>query len=267
MSELQGIYAHLDELRKRIIRIIIVVGIIVTFILAFRLETVITNGITLYYPTPDPFHNIAVQITSQMRDTLLPKDVQLIQTAPGQAFYAQFYVATLVSIVISIPMIVREMTAFIKPALSETEVHAIRTIAAPAIALFVSGMLFSYIVVIPPTLEFLYQYGSEISVIPFFTVIDFVTFVLHFLIAFGIAFQLPLIMYAATVSGLTDVKFWRNNIRYAIVVIVIIGAIITPDGTGFTMALVSGPMIGLYVIGMIILERRENEIKTLKSES
>jgi sec-independent protein translocase protein TatC len=94
-----------------------------------------------------------------------------------------------------------------------------------------------------------------------------VTFVLQFLLAFGVAFQLPLIMYASTVSGLTDVKFWRRNIRYAIVVLVIIGAAVTPDGSGVTMWFISGPMIGLYLIGMIILERHEHKIKRLKSES
>ena len=96
---------------------------------------------------------------------------------------------------------------------------------------------------------------------------DFVTFVLQFLLAFGVAFQLPLIMYAATASGIVDTKFWRKNIRYAIVVLIIIGAIVTPDGSGVTMWFISGPMVALYIIGMIALERRERKIKRLKSES
>ena len=116
-------------------------------------------------------------------------------------------------------------------------------------------------------LDFLYQYGESSGLVTFLNVMDFVTFVLQFLLAFGVAFQLPLIMYAATVSGLVDVKFWRRNIRYAIVALVIIGAIVTPDGSGVTMWFISGPMIGLYLIGMLILERREHRIKTLKSKS
>jgi sec-independent protein translocase protein TatC len=221
----------------------------------------------LYYPIPDPMHNIAAQITNYMRQTLVPSDVQLIQTAPGQAFYAQVYIAALAGIVASMPIIVRELTGFIKPALSEGETHAIRSVAAPAIGLFIAGAAFAYLIVIPFMLDFLYQYGQSAGLVTFLNVIDFVTFVLQFLLAFGVAFQLPLIMYASTASGLTDVKFWRQNIRYAIVVLVIIGAIVTPDGSGVTMWFISGPMIGLYLVGMIILERRESKIKRLKSES
>ncbi|MEW6043737.1 MAG: twin-arginine translocase subunit TatC [Thermoproteota archaeon] len=265
MSELQGIYAHLAELRGRLTKIVICIGIIITFILTFRAEPILYGGVTLYYPVPDPLHNFAAQITDYMRESLVPPQVQLIQTAPGQAFYAQVYVAALIGIVASMPIIVREFTAFIKPALSETEVHAVRSIAAPALSLFVIGAVFSYLVVIPFILDFLYQYGESAGLVTFLNVIDFVTFVLQFLLAFGVAFQLPLIMYAATVSGLTDVKFWRNNIRYAIVALVIVGAAVTPDGSGVTMWFISGPMIGLYLAGMIALERRERKVRTLKS--
>jgi sec-independent protein translocase protein TatC len=96
---------------------------------------------------------------------------------------------------------------------------------------------------------------------------DFVSFVLQFLIAFGISFQLPLVMYAATVSGITDAAFWRKNIRYAVVIIVIFGAVITPDGSGVTMWFIGGPMIALYVAGMFFIERKERQTRTLKSKT
>jgi sec-independent protein translocase protein TatC len=66
-------------------------------------------------------------------------------------------------------------------------------------------------------------------------------------------------MYAISVSGAVDAKFWRKNIRYAIVAIVIFGAVITPDGSGVTMWFIAGPMIGLYVAGMAFIERRERK--------
>ena len=266
MSELQGIFAHLSELKSRVTRIVISVGAIIVFLLSFRAVPFLYNGIKLYYPFPEPMHNFAAQITNYMRITLVPPEVQLIQTAPGQAFYAQVYVAALIGVVLSMPIIVRELTGFIAPALSENEKHHIRKIAIPAIVLFASGIVFSYYTVIPFMLDFLYQYGEAAGLVTFLNVMDFVTFVLQFLLAFGVAFQLPLIMYAATVSGLTDAAFWRKNIRYAIVALVIIGAAVTPDGSGVTMWFISGPMIGLYLAGMIILERHERRIKRLKSE-
>jgi len=79
------------------------------------------------------------------------------------------------------------------------------------------------------------------------------------LLAFGFSFQLPLVMYAISASEMVDADFWRKNIRYAIVIIVIFGAIITPDGTGVTMAFVAGPMIALYAAGMIFIEHKERK--------
>jgi len=135
----------------------------------------------------------------------------------------------------------------------------------PALGLFISGCLFSYYFVIPYILDFLYRYGESSGLVTFLNIMDFISFVLQFLLAFGISFQLPLIMYAATISGLTDAKFWRKNIRYAIILIVIFGAIITPDGSGITMWFIAGPMIALYFAGIGIIERKERKIRTLKS--
>ena len=111
----------------------------------------------------------------------------------------------------------------------------------------------------------MYGYGKSAEILEFLNVIDFVTFVLQFMLAFGFSFQLPLVMYAATASGMTDSNFWRRNIRYAIIIIVVFGAVITPDGTGVSMWLIAGPMIGLYLAGMGVIERNERKSRTLKS--
>ncbi|MEE8181097.1 MAG: twin-arginine translocase subunit TatC, partial [Nitrosopumilaceae archaeon] len=109
MSELDGINRHLEELRKRLLRIVLVIGIITAFILFFHAESIQVGQITLYYPTPEPLNNIAAQITNHMKFNLVPEDVQLIQTAPGQAFFAQIYIAALVGIVAGMPIIIREL--------------------------------------------------------------------------------------------------------------------------------------------------------------
>ncbi|MFQ5781528.1 MAG: twin-arginine translocase subunit TatC [Nitrosopumilus sp.] len=259
MSELEGINQHLEELRKRLLRIVLIIGIITAFILTFHAEPIQVNQITLYYPTPEPLDNIAAQITNHMKVNLVPEDVQLIQTAPGQAFFAQVYIAALVGIVIGMPVIIKELVGFIKPALKENEINVSRSISLPALGLFVGGCLFSYTLVIPYILEFLYRYGESAGLVTFLNVIDFVTFVLQFLLAFGFSFQLPLVMYAISASGMVDSDFWRKNIRYAIVIIVIFGAVITPDGSGVTMWFIAGPMIALYAAGIFAIERKERE--------
>ena len=259
MSELNQIRDHLDELRKRVLRIVIIIGIISVFILTFHAEPIEFAGTTLYYPTPEPLDNIAAQITNHMRDNLVPQDVQLIQTAPGQAFFAQVYIAALVGIAVGMPVIIKELVGFIKPALKENEINVSRSISIPALGLFVAGCMFSYNFVIPYILDFLYRYGESAGLITFLNVIDFVTFVLQFLLAFGLSFQLPLVMYAVSGSGMVDADFWRKNIRYANVIIVIFGAVITPDGSGVTMWFIAGPMIGLYLAGMVFIERKERK--------
>ena len=259
MSELDGINRHLEELRKRLLRIVLVIGIITAFILTFHAEPIQVGEITLYYPIPEPLDNIAAQITNHMKFNLVPEDVQLIQTAPGQAFFAQVYIAALVGIVVGMPIIIRELVGFIKPALKENEINVSRSISLPALGLFIAGCIFSYNFVIPYILEFLYKYGESAGLVTFLNIMDFVTFVLQFLLAFGFSFQLPLVMYAISASGMVDSDFWRKNIRYAIVAIVIFGAVITPDGSGVTMWFIAIPMIILYVTGMIVIERKERK--------
>jgi len=259
MSELEDIGKHLEELRKRIIRIVLVIGIVSACLLSLHIEPIQVEQVTLYYPTLDPLNNISAQITNYMRANLVPENVQLIQTAPGQAFFAQVYIAALVGVVIGMPVIIIELVSFIKPALKENEIKISRSISLPALGLFIAGCVFSYYFVIPYILEFLYRYGESAGLVTFLNIMDFVTFVLQFLLAFGFSFQLPIVMYAVSASGIIDSDFWRKNIRYAIVIIVIFGAVITPDGSGITMWFVSIPMMILYIAGMVVIERKERK--------
>ena len=265
MDDIKEIGIHLEELRKRLLRMVLAVGVISIFVLSFHLNAFDYNGVTLYYPTPDPLDNIAAQITVIMKNQMVPDSVQLIQTAPGQAFFAQFYIAGLLGLVFGMPVIVKQLVGFVSPALDKKETRIIRNITIPAVGLFITGCLFSYFFVTPYILDFLYKYGEASGLVTFLNVVDFITFVLQFLLAFGLSFQLPLVMYAISVSGITDAKFWRKNIRYAIIVIVIFGAVITPDGSGITMWFIAGPMMALYLIGMVFVERRGRQIATLKS--
>lgn len=269
-TRMMSIREHIDELRSRMLRIVISIMIITIFSMSFGIKTLTlyypidnnnnnnSNGIQLFYPYPDPFHNIAIQITSFMEKTLLPPEVDLIQTAPGQAFFAQVYVSLLTGIIGSIPIIIKEIFGFISPAIgNQTKKIGIINVFLPIVSLCITGIVFSYIVVIPFTLGFLYKYGQSIGVATFLNINDFISFVLQFFLGFGIAFELPIIMYAIALTDIIDTRFWRKNFRYAALVLVIFGAIITPDGSGITMWFVSGPMITLYLLGMVAIERRD----------
>jgi sec-independent protein translocase protein TatC len=259
MPDEMSLREHLEELRARLFRILVCVTTITFFCLLFGFRPFEINGVqfVFYYPYPDIFHNFSIQLTSFMQATLLPQGVKLIQTAPGQAFFAQLYVSLLVGMIASMPIIIREIYGFISPAFDKQLKGAgIKKVFLPTICLFLAGIAFSYIAVIPFTLNFLYKYGQAIGVETFLNINDFISFVLQFFLGFGIAFELPIIMYAISLTDLIEPKFWRHNFRYAIIVLVIFGAIITPDGSGLTMWFVAGPMIALYLIGMLAIERR-----------
>ena len=310
-----SIAEHFDELRIRLIHIVICIAIITIISMSFGIKTAIIpialpsqdagqqQNLTLYYLFPDPFNNIALQLTSFMKDTLLPPEVRLIQTAPGQVFFAQIHISLLIGLICSLPIVIREIFGFISPAFYQTKSNGgfdnrdvrntnteddaaqgnvqqtrkedgkkskrsfskidLFKVISPMFLLFIFGVVFSYVLVIPLTLEFLYKYGESIGVETLLTVNDFIAFVLQFILAFGIAFQLPVLMYVLSLSGLTDSKFWQRNFRYAIIIITVFGAIITPDGTGVTMWFIALPMIGLYALGIIAIRRKEGKAITV----
>ena len=257
-----SIREHLEELRIRVFRVALSIIIITIFAMTFDLRPVEVAGLPLAYPYPDPIHNVSARLTLYMQETLLPDGVKLIQTAPGQAFFAQVYVSALIGMIASIPLIIRELSSFISPAINTKTKIGLLNIFLPAVALFAAGIAFSYLVVIPYSLDFLYQYGQALNVATFLTINDFISFVMQFFLGFGIAFQLPIIMYGISLTDAVSPRFWRDNFRYAVIILAIFGAIITPDGSGVTMWFVAGPMLVLYVAGMLVVERRANKTNT-----
>ncbi len=248
---------HLDELRTRILRSVIVIVAIMACLMMFHAEEIQVGEFVLYYPTPDLLNNIASQVIGFMRDVHVPEDVPLIQTAPGQVFFAQMHVAGLLGIMVGMPVIVREAMMFLRPALEERERRIGRIIIVPAVALFVTGATFAFVVVIPYMLDFLYRFGEAAGIVTFLNVTDFVKIVIEFLIAFGFSFQLPLFMYAISAAGIVDSRYWLRNAHMAVVVIVVFGALITPDGSGVTMWFIALPMIALYFAGVAAIRRSE----------
>ena len=285
---------HFNELRIRLIHVVICIAIITIFAMSFGIQSTILpiaipsldggpqQNLKIFYPIPDPLNNVALQLTSFMKDTLLPTGVKLIQIAPGQVFFAQVHISLLIGLICSLPIIIKEIFGFISPAFDPSKNKdefqednvkkkskksfsrfGLFKIISPIVLLFILGVVFSYIFVIPFTLNFLYKYGESIGAETFLTVNDFITFVLQFVLGFGIAFQLPVIMYVLSISGVTDSKFWLKNFRYAIIIISVFGAIITPDGSGVTMWFIALPMIALYAIGIVVIRRREGKVITV----
>jgi sec-independent protein translocase protein TatC len=251
---------YIQDLRIRVTRIAILVGIVTVFCMTFSISIFNFNGYKIPFPRPDTFNNIAIQVMLTMKVNLLPQNVNLIQLTPQGPFFTQIYVSAMLGIMLVMPVIVKELIGFISPGLYRHERAIVKKFTASAVGLFATGCLFSYFMVIPYILSFLYKYGQAIGVSTFFDIGEFVPFVMQSLIVFGFSYQLPIIMWAITVSGIAQYRFWRHNLRYAIIIFAIFGAVITPDGSGVTMWFVAGPMLLLYVLGMLIIETKNKGV-------
>jgi sec-independent protein translocase protein TatC len=260
VSERLSITVLLHEFRVRIIRISISIIIIVFICMTMSITMIDIGDYQIPILYPNSIHNISIQIIALMKNTLLPKTVTLIQVAPGQVFTAQIYVAIILGVIVAMPITFSELIAFIGPALYFQEKKIIKNIIFPSIILFIAGCFFSYYVVIPYTIEFLYKYGESMGVASFFDITQFILFVMNMLILFGFSYQLPLLMWALTKIKIVNPRFWRNNFRYAIIILVILGAFITPDGSGITMWFVVGPLLLLYAVGMFGVELKFSDI-------
>jgi sec-independent protein translocase protein TatC len=164
------IMEYLKDLRNRVFRIAISVGAVTAFCMTFSVSFVIFDDYKIPVPRLDPFNNIAIQVILVLKGNLLPQNVNLIQITPIGAFSTQINVAAMLGVILAMPIIVRELAAFIEPGLYQHEKAIARKFTAAATGLFVIGCLFSYYVVIPYVLNFLYKYGQSIDISTFFDI-------------------------------------------------------------------------------------------------
>ncbi len=252
MAKKKSLLEHIDELRKRLFYIIIVVGILTLFFFTFGIKGFKLSENTIYLPYPSIYENIAAQFLGILRNDLVPSYVQMIVVSPGEMIVSLIYISMFLGIVVGMPVIVYELMKFISPGLYPKEKSLIAKIVLPSVGLFMMGVVFSYFFVIPFALEFLYLYPYYLDFTSFLTIDNFISFVLFFIFAFGLSFQLPIVQVGLTKIGVVEAAFWRRNFSYAVVAMIIFGAIVTPDGSGITMFLVAAPMIALYVVGYLV---------------
>jgi sec-independent protein translocase protein TatC len=259
-----SILDHIDELRKRLVRMVIAIAAISLFTFTFGFQEFTIQGTQVLLPFPNPFNNSASQAINMIERDVLPDYVSIIVTAPSQALIAQLYFSLFLGIIFGMPVIIREFSKFFGPALYPNERKRITRLALPATFLFLLGAGFSYIYITPFTLDFLYRYGVGVVNETFITIDSFISFVLLFTLAFGLSFELPVLMWVVTATGVVDPEFWRKNVSYVVVVLAVYGAVITPDGSGITMWFVAGPMLLLYILGYFLIRRSMGKKKETK---
>ncbi len=241
---------HLQELQHRLITVLTAWGFLVLFFFSFGPGTVEVSGRTIPSPVPTIHGSFSAHVLDHLRTVFMPEGVQLVVLGPTEAVLAQLQVTAFIALLAASPLITHQIGAFLAPGLLENERRfLLRTLPLVTI-LFVLGSAFAYALMIPITMEVLYGYAQAIGAVELLTLPELVSFVIVLMVLFGIAFELPVIMVALVELELatsdTYIEYWRH----AVVVIAILAAAIS-DPSIVSQLLVAGPVVGLYLLGIL----------------
>jgi sec-independent protein translocase protein TatC len=222
---------HLDELRRRIIYA--VVSILAGFIVA----------IFFVYDIFDFIYRPMQQ--------MLPAGQTLIFTEPTEAFTLHIKLALIAGLLLASPAVMTQVWLFVAPGLYAHEKKWAIPFVLMSSFFFVVGAAFSHYVVFPLTWKFFASFTNDIltympRVEPTFSIY------MRLLIAFGIVFQMPTVVLFLARMGVLTPRFLIRNVKYAFLLIVIISAVVTPDGGGVSLVAMAGPLTVLYGLSIIL---------------
>lgn len=169
---------------------------------------------------------------------------------PTELVFAYFQLALVVGLIISMPLIAFQLWAYVAPGLTRKERRYVIAIVPGATVSFIIGVMFAYYGLMPAALGFLFGFSSEVEIRP--TVASYISFISRLLIAIGIIFQLPLVMFFLSKVHLINPKLLGSMRRYMIVAAFIISAIVTPTPDPFNQLLVAIPIMVLYEVGVLL---------------
>ena len=178
------------------------------------------------------------------------RGVELIYTAMSEALMTKFKVALIAAVIVASPVIIWQVWQFIKPALYPEERRLFRLLFFIALILFLVGVVFCYFAVYSLAVDFFLVAGDSLAT-PMLSIDKYVSFLFGFLVPFGVAFQLPVVLYLTTRVGLTTPDMLRSKRKYVILAIFVLAAILTPPDVVSQVAL-GLPMCGLYEIGILV---------------
>ena len=170
---------------------------------------------------------------------------------PTETLSNYMKVALICGVTLSMPVIVYQIGRFIVPALNRREKRYLFLLVPGATLCFVAGVAFAYFVMLPTAIPFLQGFMSDV-VKQQWTIGDYLSFVGNLLLWIGVAFELPLFVYFLAKVGIISDKTLRKHRKYAILVIAVLAAVITPTVDPLNMALVMGPLIILYELGVLL---------------
>ena len=222
---------HLDELRKRLLHIVAYLFGGFILCLFFREEI---------------FDFIQVPILPHLPEG--SKSLNIFKIQSGFMLYMK--VALLGGIFITIPGTLYEVWKFIAPGLYKKEKKYVLPFLFFSIILFLSGGAFCYYIALPTTIGWLLDFARKFT--PLIEAGEYFDIIIMMIIGFGLTFEMPVVIAFLALFGMVSPKFLFRNFKYAILVIVIIAAVLSPTADAFNLLIWSGPMILLYFISICI---------------
>jgi sec-independent protein translocase protein TatC len=217
---------HLKELRTRLIRAAL--ALMVTSIASFA---------------------FAKEVFVILMRPLGNGQVQALRPTESLGNYMK--VALLCGVILAMPVIVYQLARFLAPGLTKKEKRYLYLLVPGATLCFVTGVAFAYFVMLPAAIPFLQGFLADI-IKQDWAIGEYLSFVTSLLFWLGVSFELPLFVYFLAKLGLIDAKTLSKNRKYAIVVIAVLAAVITPTVDPLNMMLVMGPLIILYELGVLL---------------
>ena len=227
---------HLDELRTRLI--VSLAAFLALSIFAF-----------LFY---DPIFGFIIEpLCSLPADKLGPQGCKLIQTTPLEGFQVRLKLTAMVGLVLASPVWLYQLWAFIVPGLTSKEKRFSIPFVLSSLALFLGGAAFAYIL-LPTGLRVLIGLGGE-GMVAFLRADGYINFVGLMLIAFGITFEIPLVLLFLGLAGVISAQTLRDHRKGAIVAIAALAAVVTPSQDPYTMLAMAIPLYLLYELTILLL--------------
>jgi len=225
--------AHLSELRRRLIYSLVAaaVGFALSYNYSLELYDILTRPLIQGMPEG--------------------ADKYLVFTGIVEPFFIYMKVGFVGSVLFASPVILFQAWCFIAPALHKKEKVWFVALVFSSFVLFIVGVVFSYLVVFPFGFKYLLGYTSE-QLRPMLSMTEYFNLVTKLLLAFGLIFQLPLAMLVLSRMGVVTGRKFLSWWRYAIIVIMIVAAVLTPTPDVFNQMLMAGPLIVLYGLGVVI---------------
>ncbi len=250
-------WEHLDELRSTLWRIII--ALIATTILTFVFKDFLFDTILLA-PRSDSFitYRILCRIGEWLSTPTLcvdPARFNLININLAGQFTSHMTISFIAGLILALPYVLWEFWRFIKPGLTRAEVRNSRGAVAVTSLLFVTGVLFSYFIVVPLMINFLGGYMVSREVVNQIALTSYVSSVSMMTLLMGLMFELPVLVLFLTKIGIITPVIMRRYRKHTVVAILLIAGIITPSPDVFSQLVVALPLYGLFELSLSISRR------------